>query len=300
MKKNLSKAFSLLEASIALVVIGIIIFGITQSSRLIRKVKISSAQSFTASSEAAAIHDMSLWLETTIEKNISSAARSGNAQDQDKIKSWNDYNTQAIQADKINATQSSNAAQPTYIEDGIGGLPAVSFDGVDDYLAVRNFCANSFTIFVVLKTDKIGGADSASAPVLWSGAFGASNDVAPLMINQTNPSMKNGGNYFLTTTNKSVVTDSAHVIMVSRNLNSGAREIWVDGVNSANDSGGSAGVLLNAGSDILIGSNLVDNLSFKGAIGEIMAFERNLEIAERQTVEKYLSKKWKVKVAVNN
>jgi len=291
MKKNLSKAFSLLEASIALVVIAIIIFGVTQSSRLIRKVKISSAQSFTASSEAAAIHDMSLWLETVIEKNISST---GN-----KVTSWNDYNTQAIQADKINATQSNNAAQPTYVEDGINGLPAVSFDGVNDYLAVRNFCANSFTIFVVLKTNKVGGVDSASSPVLWSGAFGASNDVAPLLINQTNPSMKNGGN-FLTATSKNLVTDSAHVIMVSRNLNSGVREIWVDGVNSANDSNGSAGILLNAGTDILIGSNLVDNVSFNGYIGEIMAFERNLEIAERQTVEKYLSKKWKVKVEVNN
>ena len=111
--------------------------------------------------------------------------------------------------------------------------------------------------------------------------------------------MKNGGN-FLTATSKNLVTDSAHVIMVSRNLNSGVREIWVDGVNSANDSNGSAGILLNAGTDILIGSNLVDNVSFNGYIGEIMAFERNLEIAERQTVEKYLSKKWKVKVEVNN
>ncbi len=298
MKKEFRSAFSFLEAVVVIVIIGILIVAIMQSARLVRKIKLNSAQSLTSSSEASAIPDMSIWLETTIFKNLSSAARNSEIEDGDSVKTWNDYNTQAIEADRLNASQSVSAEQPLYVKDGISGLPALRFDGVNDYFSVRNFCANSVTVFVVLRTDKVAGADSSGAPVLWAGAEGVTNDIAPLLINQTNPSIANGGDndYFLTA-NKSVVTDSAHVIMVSRNLYSGAREIWVDGVNVGNDTNGAPGLPLNANLEMLIGRNPINNVSFNGYIGEIMAFERNLEIAERRTVEKYLAKKWKVKIA---
>lgn len=298
MKKELRNAFSFLESVVVIAIIGILIIAIMQSVKLVRKIKLNSAQTLTSSSEVSAIPNMSIWLETTIFKNLSSASRASEVDDVDSVKSWNDYNTQAIEADRLNALQSNVANQPLYVKDGISGLPALRFDGVNDYLSVRNFAANSVTIFVVLKTDKVAGVDSLAAPVLWAGAEGVVNDISPVLINKNNPSIANGGDsdYFLTA-DRSVVTDSTHIVMVSRNLYSGTREIWVDSINVANDTNGAPGVPLNANLEILIGRNPINNVSFNGYIGEIIAFERNLEIAERKTVERYLAKKWKVKIA---
>ncbi len=284
-QKNFRTAFSFLEASIVILVIGIIILGITQSSRLIRKIKLSSAQRVTSGSETSAIPEMSVWFETTMPENLT-------IDDQNRVKVWNDYNTQVIEIDKINASQTSPAGRPAYVENGINGLPSLSFDGVNDNLSVRNFCANGFTIFVVLQTSNIG-----NAPVLWAGAAGVTNDVAPLVISGSSPSIINGGDadYSLTATGKSIISDSPHLVMINRNIRNGARELWVDGVSSATDANGASGMLLNANPNLLIGRDSVENVSYKGQIGEIIAFERDLEIAERETVEKYLRKKWGMK-----
>ncbi|MFM7621329.1 MAG: prepilin-type N-terminal cleavage/methylation domain-containing protein [Alphaproteobacteria bacterium] len=45
--KNFCKAFSLIELSIVILIIGILVAGVTQSSRLIRQMKLLSAQSIT-------------------------------------------------------------------------------------------------------------------------------------------------------------------------------------------------------------------------------------------------------------
>jgi prepilin-type N-terminal cleavage/methylation domain-containing protein len=58
-KKSLpAKAFSLIELSIAVLIIGIIIAGITQSSSLIQKMALSSARSLTSSSPVASMRDL--------------------------------------------------------------------------------------------------------------------------------------------------------------------------------------------------------------------------------------------------
>ena len=63
--KNLKKAFSLIELSVVVLIIGILIAGITSGSRLVRNSKLASAAQFTKSSDINSIADLVLWLEPT-------------------------------------------------------------------------------------------------------------------------------------------------------------------------------------------------------------------------------------------
>jgi type II secretory pathway pseudopilin PulG len=71
-------AFSLIELSIVVLIIGILIAGITQGSRLIQQSKIKTAQNQTTNSPVNSIPDLNLWLETTLDGSVISATN-GNA-----------------------------------------------------------------------------------------------------------------------------------------------------------------------------------------------------------------------------
>lgn len=53
-----NKAFSLIELSIVILIIGILVAGVTQSSRLINQIKLSLAQSITRSSDVNSIDNL--------------------------------------------------------------------------------------------------------------------------------------------------------------------------------------------------------------------------------------------------
>ena len=63
-KKN---AFSLIELSIVILIIGILVAGVTTSSRLIRAMKLISAKQLTQSSPVLTISDLLAWFEPTKE-----------------------------------------------------------------------------------------------------------------------------------------------------------------------------------------------------------------------------------------
>lgn len=149
MKTN--RAFTLVELSIVLLIVGILIAGVTQGSGLYRKSKLNGARSVTQSSPANAIYGIALWLDATAAKGFVSEP-----DDQDPVAQWNDTNPQ--QPNKSNAT-ATGTQKPLYVTSGINGLPALKCDGVDDILSIpsgTNYFptaapsfTNSFTIFLV-------------------------------------------------------------------------------------------------------------------------------------------------------
>ena len=58
-------AFSLIELSIVILIISILVAGVTQSSRLVRMMRLSSAVQITNSSDVNSINDIVFWLEPT-------------------------------------------------------------------------------------------------------------------------------------------------------------------------------------------------------------------------------------------
>ena len=73
LNKNFKKAFSLIELSVVVLIIGILIAGITQSSRLVRAMKLNTARSLTRSSDVNSIRNLTAWFDATAEGVFSSS-----------------------------------------------------------------------------------------------------------------------------------------------------------------------------------------------------------------------------------
>ncbi|MFM7620926.1 MAG: hypothetical protein ACKO47_04900 [Alphaproteobacteria bacterium] len=59
--KKSFKAFPLIELPIVILIIGILVAGVTSSSRLIKRMKITVAQNLTQSSPIPSIKDLAVW-----------------------------------------------------------------------------------------------------------------------------------------------------------------------------------------------------------------------------------------------
>ena len=161
MKKN--KAFSLVELSVVILIIGILIAGVTQSGRLIRQIKLSTARSLTSSSDVASIRDVTAWFEATTAGVFTDIYGNTDIDDKSKLRAWRDVNPQKAISDKPimkNGTTtdgSVNNSEPKYIISGINGLPSVYFDGA----------ANNGDATLSDGTgDLISTVDSATMPIL--------------------------------------------------------------------------------------------------------------------------------------
>ena len=152
-----SKAFSLIELSIVILVIGILIAGVTQASNMIYEFRLAAAKNLTKTSGIESIKDITLWLDATrANSNSSLINRSGKTdiQNNDPIKTWNNANPRR----SGNAPSFINTAatyDPLYIKNGLNGLPTIKFDGINDYLqGVTSFGEifkdNQLTMFLVL------------------------------------------------------------------------------------------------------------------------------------------------------
>jgi prepilin-type N-terminal cleavage/methylation domain-containing protein len=67
-KKN--SAFSLIEISMVILIIGVLIAGVLLGNNLVKKSRISSAQTLTISSPINGIKESALWLESSLDKSF--------------------------------------------------------------------------------------------------------------------------------------------------------------------------------------------------------------------------------------
>ena len=66
-KSNSRLAFSLIELSVVILIIGILVLGVTQGNRMMSEAKLKSARSLTTSSPVASIEGLAVWLDSTSE-----------------------------------------------------------------------------------------------------------------------------------------------------------------------------------------------------------------------------------------
>ena len=158
MKNNFKKAFSLIEISIVILVVGILIAGISKGLDLVNDMRIATARALTDKAPMFGMENLELWLETTSENSLATGTTSftnvKNPLNNDRIGRWNDINPTLIDPNyKNHAVQGDINFQPLYVQDGINGLPALLFDGVDDWFDAKNGKTNfnEFTIFIVAK-----------------------------------------------------------------------------------------------------------------------------------------------------
>ena len=296
MKKN--SAFSLIEISIVILVIGILIVGITQSTRLVKESGLMSARSLTQSSPVTGIKDLMSWHETSLKTSFDSDAQI----DGSTIATWYDNGKQSTtQNSAIQGTISLRPLFKEYVFDG--AIPAVRFDGSNDYLYISREISEDFTIIAVFKTT--GGVIS-TAPDWFEGtgivdaeAYATVNDFG-LTIQKSGRILAGTGNPDTTIYHNGKYNDGrAHMVFFTRTKSNGTIKLYADGGKTALASSSSATTsALTAPTRITIGSlqTLRDGYYLGGDVAEIIIYSRALNTEERESIATYLSKKYKIKI----
>ncbi len=283
---HFKKAFSLIELSIVLLIIGIIIVGITQSSLLFSKFRLSVARSTTESSPVTSISNLFLWLDTTSANSFDESATG----DGEYVSNWYDLNPASTV--KRNFT-SADPYLPIYIANAINNLPALRFDGIDDYMISNTIASNEMlpnntvTMFFVAKI-----ATSATATMPFTFQLDADNRCLPIFDagvvrfdcpDGTGDGLLEG------------VTDISNTLqIITLFKNETTQTIYLNGASDATQA--NALPMASFSSEMLIGSD-GESLATSMDVGEIIIFSRGLKTEERQAVESYLSHKWKINLS---
>jgi hypothetical protein len=302
MKILYKKAFSLVELSMIILIIGMLIAGISQGIDLYQDSRLTTARSLTKNSRVGRIPDLVSWYETTAENVFSSGTSSfkdiEKIQADQKINRWKDSNPNSVY--KYDATQTTDANQPKIIFDRDSSLPIVRFDGNPRFLALPDgtvpFGNSEYTVIFISKYDP---TCSDRCGVLGSGNYGTNNQTNAFRYTIT--SAKNVYNYWWyvdIVSPENAISPNKFQIFVF-DYNKVTRNIYINGVNVKSiSSSGREGTKSNntmgltcstsgcsGGSEYLIGS-----------IADLIIYDRALLSNERKSIETYLSKKWSIKI----
>lgn len=292
---SFKKAFSLIELSIVILIIGILVAGVTQGSRLVREMKFETARSMTKASDVNSIADLAIWLETTSDKSFTVEQ----PEDGVAIAQWNDINPQVTEGRKFPAINATGGTQPLYTVGALNGLPALRFDGINDNMAVADGFDNdteNVTVFFVWKPNSTGTAEM-DLLEKWEGS-----SVYPYVLRSTTIYSLRAYDLTLSPTVSSTtrrLKDNI-VILSARRTKSGILSLWVNGVKEGADvvdtTSATVGSTVNNGR-LGICARLTSNVGYcNGDVGEAIIFSRALKDEERKAVEKYLGKKWRIRV----
>ena len=342
---NFKKGFSLIEISVVLLIIGILISGILVGQDLILDAKIKSAQNLTKTSPVNKIPDLTLWLDVNAEQSLITTQTADrclekyvNYQDllgNERICGWRDINPQTSLAQKvtlsINNTHTT-ATMPTYVLNGIGGLPSLYFDG-NDYLIsstpqstdIANTLVNvdllnllspsEVSFFMVQQYEKPATTgNQANLFTHLSNSFAIYNTTTGTSPNFLYSSNFNFANTISNTTASSATpTNLPQVVSFIRE--NGSTELYLNSAITTISNNTSTASLNNSSLPISIGAAITvttnttgtppvtttttfsptANTYFTGKISEIIIFNRKISKREKIQVENYLLQKYRIK-----
>lgn len=187
-----------------------------------------------------------------------------------------------------NFTQTTQTKRPVYDTLGIGGKPAMQFDGVDDALVKTGdqIGTGNVTITTVIKPRGWGG--STVGRVFVNGTF------LILLNSAGHIRVISDGLTYASSTNGSIALSNSYVVSTTR-TSAGVTNIYINGALSgtADQSSGTPG----GGTDTYIGNQASGDRAFDGWIGPVMTFGSILGDSERNQVEKSLGATYGVTVA---
>lgn len=288
------KAFSLIELSIVILVVGILVAGAMQASNLIYKFRLSNARTLTQSSPVSSIKNLVLWLDTTSKDSFSDLE----TEDGSQITFWYDLNPS-----KTIKNNARSIIPPKYMEDCIKGLPCLKFDRDGNYLETtvdigRTLDLTIFAVFSVTGTQKESYGDLVVTKD-WGGGNGSlwyySYTSGENSINYEDIVYSGFDIEYLKPYVTSFVnTNTKYTHYLNGNL-SASKNITPISSNSLSTQPN----FLQIGAWNAVSDTDLEAYSeaFNGNIGEIIIFNRALNDEERKAIEKYLGQKWGIKVS---
>jgi prepilin-type N-terminal cleavage/methylation domain-containing protein len=283
MKSKNRAAFSLIELSIVILVIGVLIAGVLQGSKMLTRFKLQTAQNLTTNSPAAGIKDLMLWYETS----LASSFQSTEAVNATAVSAWYDNNPQSVT--KNNATQSTTSQKPKFYENVFNGaIPAIRFDGSNDSMPFDGspLIGANYTIFVV---EQRRGVPAASISSFLAGNAGGSLTNLHIgyggstTVKQDHSS--SGASYTIATYSEPI--PRIHTFWFST---SSGYKYWLNGGVTPYGSSGRYGALVSYANSAVGGASAV--FYYLGDLAEIIIYTRSLTTEERQAIESYLGKKF--------
>jgi prepilin-type N-terminal cleavage/methylation domain-containing protein len=309
MRNQFNKAFSLIELSIVVLIIGILVAGVTSGSRLVSRLRIASAQNLTKGSPVSSMKDLLVWVEPTLDESFDATQ----AQQSYQITQWNDINPTTSTKYFFVRNQSS---QITYEANGINGLPTIKFDGntaiegisgrtgalflsrstsISDIIALPAPIAR-MSIILVLKNNLISGGNVNYAFYNGNASVNPQNGWGYFLHfplgKRTLYFPQIGGNWYQ---NNNTITRNPEILTVQYGgIGVGSLQVFVNGSTEPFPSNNwSSSVPANY---FIIGNGNGTEI-WNGFISEVIIFDRIINTEERKSIENYLGKKYSIKVS---
>ncbi|NBV06039.1 MAG: prepilin-type N-terminal cleavage/methylation domain-containing protein [Proteobacteria bacterium] len=279
----IKKAFSMIEISLVLIIIGVVAAGLVKGSSLIKSAQLASARSLTIKSVVPNIDGLVVWYETSLQDSFISSESSS---DGSSISKWYDISPSSILSQKN--VIGKNVSNATYKTNGINGIPSLYFAGSINYKLSSFYqgYSTSATVFIVFQPQTTLSA------TLIDSISGATNRVS---FTSTYITLNAG-----TSANTSTASNPASFVsnqnyILCAYFNGASSKAYSNNAAVAAGNG-----TIDAGSNsfrnLTIGSNADKSNSFKGLISEVIIFNRPLKEKERKDIFRYLSIKYKISV----
>jgi hypothetical protein len=210
---------------------------------------------------------------------------------------WSD-----ISGNNRHATQATKANQPTYTPNGLNGKPVLTFDGVNDNMAVNyNYAGNAATLYAVAA--RLPGGSSEQWVFSSYDGMGGSL-IAPMWVKGmgTDQWSSFGGNGQVFVSGGAILPTNGQGFMlgIDSSITDAVLNLYTNGDLTAQHPGT---VRFNGvGARNFIGAE-VDGASrfLSGYVTEIVQIESRISTTDRQRLEGYLAWKWGLQAnLVNN
>lgn len=295
MKKR-NTAFTLIELSIVVVLIGILTAGIMQGSSLVKKANLSKARKLTLKSEVRGIKDLAVWVETSLPESIELDSAG-------KVTKWKDINPNDPEG--VNATPFSSGTAPEFVAESINDLPSIKFSGAEYLLwdqggnGLNMLVGSNYSIFIVEQRTSDSGYQfifGGSSSNLYEGLhIGYRNSTTV-----TNDRGGNGVDCTVPSLSNSPETSRIHTALFSSStitLRSGGT--FLGTAHYTNDSSYCNNTPITYPLTAFPDASIAQFRSihfYSGYLSEIIIFTRYLGESDRKKVESYLGKKYDIKV----
>ena len=285
-------AFTLVEISVVIIIVGILLAGISQAFEMISEASLKSARNLSKASRITRIDDLALWLDATSDK-----AFDKEKDDKTTVSIWKDTNPKSTSPASSNI--SSESLYPSYILSGINSLPAVRFKKTS---ATVGNCVTIPSQSIVNNSEDFTLYLTYSPITLDDGIIIEKNNATassfPFSLELNSGfykfSVKDSSKTISVIGAGQAKINTPNLIRLSRAKGSQI-EISINGVSSTLSDTLTSSTFNNA--ELSIGCRNGDTPAnfINGDIGETSFFNRNLNVKEKTDIEEYLYKKWTMK-----